>query len=84
MIIYYLLVAVGTILSAFTSWLPIVEELPLGMDNALSTAVGWIRYLQTVLWPLNVIIACFLWYAAFKVSLMVIKLFIGHRAPQHR
>lgn len=63
--------------------LPSVETLPLGIDEALSTAIGWIRSLIEVAWPVEVILEVVLWYITFRIALTLIKLFLGHRAPAH-
>jgi len=58
-----------------------VDVLPFGTDPYFETAFGWLRSLQDVVWPINVILVCFLAYAGFKVSLILLKLVFGSRAP---
>lgn len=83
MIWYYLLVGIGTILSFLFSWLPNVEELPLGMDTAILTATTYFRSFMEIFPPFQVVLTAFLWYIAFKFSMIILNLFLGHRTPKH-
>lgn len=83
MITSYLLIAIGTILSAFFSWLPQVQVLPFGMDAVFSTAVGYYNYFAGYNWPVVYPMTCALIYLSFELTLLVIKFFLGSRTPTH-
>jgi len=81
MIWYYLILFITSLLNAVFSWLPTVEVLPLGMDSALTTSVGYFRGLMSIFPPFETLFIVAFWYLSFKLVLVVLKFFIGHRAP---
>lgn len=83
MITQFLFSILMTIAGVLFGWLPAVETLPLGIDDALSTVFGWMRSFITEVWPAQVVLEVVLWYLGFRVGLIVLKLFLGHRAPKH-
>lgn len=56
------------------SWLPVVTELPLGMDTALTTAIGYVNSVREILPFLDLMFSAFLWYLSFLVVLMILRL----------
>jgi len=70
-----------SILGFIFALVPNVTELPFGIDIALSTAVGWLRDLESVAWPLEVMFDVVLWYLLFKVFMITLRLFLGSRTP---
>lgn len=64
-------------------WLPIVTELPFGMDEIFVDAVGMFKSAMALFPPLQVVFTAFMVYLSFRLALIVLRLFIGHRAPSH-
>lgn len=62
-------------------FLPRVDELPLGMDNALSTGVGWVNSLILVFWPAQIILSCVVAYILWRLVLLSTKFVMGSRTP---
>ena len=62
MIVSAFLNVVVAVLGSFFFLLPDVSTLPLGLDSALLTAVGWWNAFLGYFWPLAVIWLCFKWY----------------------
>lgn len=83
MITQYIFSFIIAVFSVIFGWLPEVTTLPLGIDSALVTLFGWLRSLVENVWPIQIILTCLLWYLSFRIGLMVLKFFIGHRAPKH-
>lgn len=75
MIWYYLLLFFGNLLAAVFSFLPVVETLPLGMDDALSNAMGYFGSFKSLFPPLAIVFTAFMWYLTFRITLVVLKLF---------
>lgn len=74
MIWYYLMSFFGNMLNLMFSWLPRVEELPLGIDGYLSTAVSSFKAFSEVFPPLQVIYTAFMWYLGFRITILTLKL----------
>lgn len=83
MIVQLLLTILLGLFDIVFSWLPSVQTLPFGIDDPLSLVFGWVAYIQTVLWPLNVIIDVLLLYISWRVLIMVYKKVFGSRAVIH-
>ncbi len=77
MIWYYLILFVGSLLTAVLSafHLPLITQLPFGMDDALVSAVGYFNFMREKLPFMNVIFTVFLVYMGFKVTLFILKQF---------
>jgi len=78
MIWYYLALFIGSIFTFFFSFLPIVEELPWGVDEFLTNAIGMYNSL-TVFIPFlsHILIATtiFLGYRIVMATLNVFKIY---------
>lgn len=74
MIWYYIILFITSILTAAFSWLPAVEELPLGMDDALTTAIGYFYAIMDLLPWLAVVFTAFMWYLGFRITLLTLRL----------
>jgi len=72
MIIYYLLKAIGTGVSAFFSFLEPVTTLPFEADVYLAQGISYVRFLFTVFPPLELMFQALLVILAFKVTLKLI------------
>jgi len=83
MITYLLIKAVLVILSVFTIWLPRVDVLPWGVDGALVNGVAILKKLGGVYPMVSTVLTAFLIYVAFRISLLVLKFFLGSRTPSH-
>lgn len=81
MIIHILLSIVIVILNTITSWLPVVTELPFGLDSILQTAVSYFHGAGQTLPYLEVVWSAFLYVAGFELLLLVLKIFLGSRTP---
>jgi len=75
MIWYYLFTFFGNFLNAMFSFLPTVELLPLGMDTALTTAVGYFTEFKNLFPPLSTVFTAFMWYFSFRLILLTLRLF---------
>jgi len=53
--------------------IPKIEELPLGIDGYLITAIGYFRAFMEIFPPLEVMFTAFLWYMGFKLTLVVLR-----------
>ena len=75
MIWYYILYAILNFLNFAISALPRVEVLPLGMDEALTTAVTYFKSFMEIFPPFQIIYTAFMFYMGFRITLLVLKLF---------
>jgi len=74
MIWFYLLTFFGNLVNTVFSFLPRITELPLGMDSALSTAVGYFRTTMEIIPYLSTVFTAFLWYLSFRIVLLTLRL----------
>lgn len=65
----------------FLSGFPTITQLPWGLERTIGTAVSFYRYLGAYIPVLLVIMNAFIIYVTFKLGLLVLKLFLGNRAP---
>jgi len=72
---YYMLKFFGGLLTAVFSFLPVVEELPFGLDNTFSTGMGYYESIALFFPPFSVILTAFLAYLSFKTTLIILRLF---------
>lgn len=83
MIPYYLLLGLGTVLTALFSFLPRVTVLPWGIDGWLSSGVGMFDSIVQGFPLFGTVMQAFLLYLGFRLTLKVLKLVMGSRTPQH-
>jgi len=79
-----ILLLLNIIAGAFTlvfGLLPKVSTLPLGMDTALATAVGYFKSIMAVFPPLDLLFTVLLWYLGYKGVIMIVKMIMGSRTP---
>lgn len=81
MLITALIVAVIAILNALTAFLPSVTTLPYGMDGYLIEAIGYWNSFIGIFPPFQDVFNAFCVYLGFRVTLMLLRLIFGHRAP---
>lgn len=85
MIIQLLLQIIITAFTILFSWLPTVSTLPpiagYDIDGALVTGVGEFKTISTVFWPLQDLYLGFLFLMGYYIIKIILKLFLGHRAP---
>jgi len=86
MIWYYLLLFFTTLLTATFSWLPKIETLPtvlgVDIDTQLSTGVGMFYTFASAVWPVYDVFLGMLILLTYYTIKMVLRFFLGHRAPQ--
>lgn len=86
MIWYYLILFVTTLLTAAFSWLPQITTLPtflgVDIDSQLSSGVGMFYTFAGVVWPVQIVFSGFLVLLGYYGIKMVLRFFLGHRAPQ--
>jgi len=75
MIITFIFGLLTTVSYYFFGWLPTVTTLPLGLDSALTTAIGSFYSIKEIIPPLDILWTAFLWYFGFKMTLWVLKTF---------
>lgn len=55
-----------------------VQTIPL-VDSYLVTGFGWWNSFIAEFPPIQIVWHMFLWYLAFEIALLIVKLFFGHR-----
>jgi len=84
MLLVFVLQFFVNIVNFLTSWIPHVDTLPFGIDEALTLSIGYFNAFLLVFWPMQIVWTMFLWYVfAVLPGLYVLKLFLGHRLPAH-
>lgn len=83
MIIKIFISVIVLIITSITSWLPTVEELPWGLDDLWQTSVASFKAFIEVFPPLQIVFSAFLIYLGFRLTLILIKIFVGSRVPHH-
>lgn len=87
MIIILFINLISLILGGIFSWLPIVTALPTvfgyDIDGGLSLGMGYTQTFMTTFWPLEVMFQGFLLLMGYYGVKMIVKFFLGHRAPGH-
>lgn len=73
MILATLLDMITQLGNELSSILPIIEELPWGMDAVITNAVGGLKYLSIYLPFLNTVLTAFIIYLAFRIVLKVLR-----------
>lgn len=74
MIWYYLLMFFGSVLTAAFSFLPVVETLPFGIDEAMLNMVGYFNAAKAIIPWLPTLFAAFMFYVGFRITLMTLHL----------
>lgn len=83
MIIQLLITIALGFLTILFGWLPSVDSLPFGIDSAFITLVSYFRGAIQTLPYMQVVWNCFLYLLGFEILMVVLKFFLGHRAPGH-
>lgn len=75
MIWFYVITFLDKFLSAMldTFRIPIITELPLGMDSAVSSGFGYFKEFMTLYPPIAIIFNAFIWYMGFKLVLLILR-----------
>jgi len=74
MIWYYVLMFFGSVLTAVFSFLPVVDTLPLGMDEALSDMIGYLNAVKDLVPWIGFMFSVAMWYLSFKLTLLTLRL----------
>lgn len=73
------------IITAIFSWAPIVTALPtiygFNIDGAFVTGMGEVNVFLQSFWPELIMFQGFLFLLGYYAIKMVLKFFLGHRAP---
>lgn len=79
MLILWLLSIPVMLLNVLTSFIPVVTELPFGLDSTLSNGFGWFMFLTAIIPPLGLMYQAFLWVLGFKLSMKILLMipFVG-------
>lgn len=80
MIIQFLFNVLLSIANVLFGWLPQVTTIPY-VDSYIVTAVGGIRTLAVAFPIYSVILEVSLIYLGFRIGLVILKVFLGHRSP---
>jgi len=83
MITYFVLSALLMLLSTILWIAPTVTELPFGTDTYIVQGVGGVKHLFEFFPPLETLYHAFLIYLLFRVSMLILKIFLGSRTPQY-
>jgi len=76
MIWYYIIVFISSLFGAIFSLISFkVTTLPLGMDSALSTALGYFRAFEAIMPPIALMFTALMWYISFRILLWTLKFF---------
>lgn len=85
MIWTYLFVFISSFLNGVFSFLPTVTTLPtifgIDIDAQLTAAVGVLNDIGTYYWPIRDLFIAVGFFLTYKLLMLVIKLFLGSRAP---
>jgi len=68
---------IGTFAALFQiifGWLPQAGALPFGIEGYLSQGMGYLNFLFTIIPPLSIIYAGFIWLLGWKALLMILRL----------
>lgn len=81
-ILYFIIVG---ILSVIGSFFPGYGEIPLllpwGLDNILIVGFAYLNAFIDIFPPIGIVLEAFIIYLGFRLGMIFLKLFIGHRAP---
>lgn len=83
MLVLFLLDFISVASSVLFSWLPSSEILPWGIDSVFVTMASYFRGAIETLPYLEVVLSVFIYGVLFEIGLMVVKVFLGHRAPNN-
>jgi len=83
MIIQLLLQILISGLNVIFGWLPDASTLPFGIDEILVDGVGQFKALMALIPPLETVFTAFMIYLSFRLGLILLKVFLGNRTPQH-
>jgi len=81
MIISYFLSFILYGLSFLLSPFPTVDVLPFGVDELLLNGFGYFRIISEAFPPFALMLEVTLWYLGYRVGLIILKVFMGHRTP---
>lgn len=59
--------------------IPVITELPFGVDAALSSFFGLVYAVLDVFWPLEMIIIVLTAFLGYKALMVGLQMFFGHR-----
>lgn len=86
MIIQLILYVILSVLTLLFSWLPVVTTLPsvngYNIDAALVQGVAMFYTYAGAVWPVLDVFNGFLFLMGYYLLKMVVRFFLGHRAPQ--
>jgi hypothetical protein len=79
MIITILLTIIIAVFQVFFNFMPVVTELPYGIDAILVEGMGYLSFLMEVFPPLSTMLTGFIVVLGFKLGMMVVKMipFVG-------
>jgi len=87
MILDFILNFVLLIVGAIFSFLPIVSTLPtiggFDIDSQMVLGMGYLNSFFTAFWPVAVMFQGFLVIMLYYALKMLLRFFLGHRAPGH-
>lgn len=81
MILGFFLLLISDVIGLLLGFLPDIVTLPFNLDVNLSNAVGYWNSFLLEFWFLQPLWHVFLWYMELKLSLIVLKFFLGSRVP---
>lgn len=84
MIIQLLIIALVSMVNALTSVFPLVTQIPFGIDDILTTGMGYIVFISGVIPPLGIMLNGFLFYYTFKLSLKLVAMIPIIRGLLHK
>lgn len=86
MIWTYMFIFISSVLNAVFSFLPTVTTLPtifgINMDAQLVGAVGVLNDIGQYYWPIRDLFVGVIFFLTYRVIMLVLRFFLGHRAPQ--
>lgn len=85
MLITLTLKAIVGLLGVLLSWLPDVTTLPnildYDIDATLVSGMGMFNSFASAFWPVQIVFSGFLFLTIYFSIKMILKFFLGHRAP---
>lgn len=83
MILFFILTFLLTSVSFIFSALPTVTVLPWGIDEFLVSGMGQFRSLMEFFPPFATVLSAFLVYIGFRLTIILLRFFLGSNTPTH-
>jgi len=83
MITFFIIKAIISVISIVFIFMPVIEELPFGVDAYIEQGVSGYKLLASYFPPLDLFMDLFLIYIGYKLIMLLIKFILGNRTPSY-